>query len=309
MNAIYKGMNATFDAFVKFAQDSIKAGNENAIARLETSGLKGRTITAATNDKVGGFSSLIRSRSNVRANNDTRADFKEAVMDLLRIFGMNDDKIPASLLDVIKEKDYGKGKPLTARRIMLVAEAINTRYAPKGSEHSPVDKVVISAGHTVDKVSDAIKKNDFAGAVKAMQDRYASMTNAYPYGGATQLKAKALYMDLADACKELHEKIEGPLGLEEKDAVVEKMKNILLRERNNLKKLVGDYIRPQRTGKGPAMPEVDEDGTMKVDNLLGNYGKDMIAESKTIKFYTTRMDDMEKFQNDILSIFDKIDWE
>ncbi len=309
MNAIYTGINARFDAFVKFAQDSIKDGNENAIARSGGPGLDGRTIRAATNDKVGGLGAFNRSLQNIQANNDTRADFKEALMDILSGFTKgNGGKIPAAILDVIKEKDYGKGRPLTARRIMLIANAINTRYAPKTPVESPVGRVEIPVGYTVSKVADAIKNNDFAGAVNAMKDRYASMGNVYKFDGEVSTKGRALYKELSDACDGLLKDIKEPLDLEGKEVFAEKMTDILNRERNALKEILGAVISPQRTGRRPVMPKTDEDGILKINTFIAKSGMNRLAESKSIKFCTQQMDHMEEFYNGILSALDKIDW-
>jgi len=86
------------------------------------------------------------------------------------------------------------------------------------------------------------------------------------------------------------------------------MLNILAWERNNLNKILGAVIKPQRTGEVPVMPDTDQNGNLQIDNFTGNLGKDAMAESKTIRFYTERMDEMEKFHRDILSALDKVDW-
>lgn len=72
-------------------------------------------------DRAGGFSALFRSRANKEANDATRELFKSAVAEM---FG-GEDNIPENVRAAMKMKDYGKGRPLTARRIMAVKTAID----------------------------------------------------------------------------------------------------------------------------------------------------------------------------------------
>lgn len=72
-------------------------------------------------DRAGGFSALFRSRANKEANDATRELFKSAVAEM---FG-GEDSIPENVRAAMKMKDYGKGRPLTARRIMAVKAAVD----------------------------------------------------------------------------------------------------------------------------------------------------------------------------------------
>ena len=78
-------------------------------------------LADTNDDKVGGFSALFRSRANKEANNATRELFKSAVAEM---FG-GEDNIPENVRAAMKMKDYGKGRPLTARRILAVKTAID----------------------------------------------------------------------------------------------------------------------------------------------------------------------------------------
>ena len=112
---------AEFQQFVQFAETAIASGKQKAIARVETSevgGIANRTIVPGTGDWVG--IGVGRLSSLKKANNTTRATFLKAVSDM---FG-GQDHIPESVQAAMKMEDYGKGKPLTARRIMAVKEAI-----------------------------------------------------------------------------------------------------------------------------------------------------------------------------------------
>ena len=114
------GYNATFKAFTDFATQSVEAGKSKAVARAGGEGaLAGRTITAAKHDWVGIGAGRLGSLKD--ANNAARDLFRNAIADM---FG-GVDKIPQSVKDAMKMADYGKGKPLTARRIIAVKNAID----------------------------------------------------------------------------------------------------------------------------------------------------------------------------------------
>ena len=128
--AIELNSSVQFSKFVDFAAAAMRAGDSKAIARMgppDAFKLEGaldtRTITAATGDRVG---ALKRSAENKAANNDVRALFKQAVID---IFG-SEAKIPQSVQKAMLLKDYDVGKPLTARRIMAVQKAITEAVDP-----------------------------------------------------------------------------------------------------------------------------------------------------------------------------------
>ena len=116
--------NMQFAAFVNFANSSPNAAKSTAIAALGADkadggdALAGRKISPKPgNDYVG---KLSRSDELKAVNNEVRAVFKAAVAEM---FG-GEDNIPASVKNVMKLGDYNKGKPLTARRIIAVNNAI-----------------------------------------------------------------------------------------------------------------------------------------------------------------------------------------
>ena len=120
--------SAQFDSFVNFAQQSITAGKSKAVARsgdmvTGMDGLASRTIKPATTDRA---FALFRSRADKTANNLARDIFRESVAEM---FG-GESKIPASVKEAMLLKDYEVGKPLTARRIMAVKEAIDKEVNP-----------------------------------------------------------------------------------------------------------------------------------------------------------------------------------
>ena len=109
-----------FDQFVQFAQKSMATGNTKAVARAEEDvddGLAARSITAATTDKA---FALIRSKDDKTANDAARSLFRQSVRNM---FG-GEENIPESVRKAMLLKDYDVGKPLTARRIIAVKQAI-----------------------------------------------------------------------------------------------------------------------------------------------------------------------------------------
>lgn len=118
---MFNTVNSQFQKFVDFATEKLAVNEKKAIARLcegETA-LSARSITAAERgtDSVG---RLKRDDTACNANNAVRSIFRKAVADL---FG-GEKNIPKSVMDVMLTKDYDCGKPLTARRIMKVRNAI-----------------------------------------------------------------------------------------------------------------------------------------------------------------------------------------
>jgi len=89
-------------------------------------------------DAPKGFLSLFRTRSEQQKdlNNETRALFKQTVLDALGV--ADEDKLPQSVKNAMKLSRYdNKGRPLTARRIISVVNAIrNEMYG------EPVDAAI-----------------------------------------------------------------------------------------------------------------------------------------------------------------------
>ena len=107
---------AALKSFNDFA--AVSGANRSDIARLGASrDGSGPTIAKGTGDKA---YALTRSEASKIENNKVRAAFKDAVSSLFGGF----DKIPKSVKDVMKLGDYGKGRPLTARRIEAVKTAV-----------------------------------------------------------------------------------------------------------------------------------------------------------------------------------------
>lgn len=113
------GYSAQFAKFVEFAEQQQTAGKLKAVARLDVGGLEVRDIKAAKGDWVGIGQGRLPSLK--EANNEARARFKAAIEQMFKGVG----GIPNNVKDAMKMADFGKGKPLTARRILAVKAAVD----------------------------------------------------------------------------------------------------------------------------------------------------------------------------------------
>ena len=118
-------VNYQFERFMEFAEERVKAGKDTAIARTGEvrvegpPGLEERAIYATDKTDFVGMS-LVRTDGAKRANDEVRELFRKSIADM---FG-GEGNIPDSVKDAMLLKDYGSGKPLTARRILEVGKAI-----------------------------------------------------------------------------------------------------------------------------------------------------------------------------------------
>ena len=107
--------NAQFFTFVDFATSHLVGSGSKAVAKVDDTviGLGSRSIAVESGDKVG---SLFRKGAIKTQNDEVRKLFRDSVAEM---FG-GEDRIPASVKSAMRLSDYGKGKPLTIRRIMAV---------------------------------------------------------------------------------------------------------------------------------------------------------------------------------------------
>ena len=157
-------LNATFNQFVNWAQNK---ADENATAFAQnTIGQKASdfTVSEHAGDKIGVAGWWKRTAMMKRENNTTRDIFRNAVIDMFG--GLS--KIPQAVRKAMELDNFnGGGKPLSARRIMLVKTAIDNLNAGT----SP------SAGTDPAKIiADGLKMN--AGGLLPAQRGIAAMTNA-----------------------------------------------------------------------------------------------------------------------------------
>ena len=116
MPAVDLGSVANYRMFHDFAMSNV---SDKTIANVGVSSDKtGKTIVPASNsDFIGNIG---RSKDTMSANARVRDLFRTMVSDM---FG-GEDNIPANVKDAMRLDDYGKGRPLTARRIRAVFAAI-----------------------------------------------------------------------------------------------------------------------------------------------------------------------------------------
>ena len=129
--------NAQFKQFVQFAERQANPGKSEAIARVTggRDGLAGRAISASNTDHVRGvFHWGGRSATDATENNDVRALFRDAVFSM---FG-GEANVPDSVKTAMRLEDYDQGKPLTARRIITVRDAI--LRAADGVDKGAIDR-------------------------------------------------------------------------------------------------------------------------------------------------------------------------
>ena len=113
MPQINANYSANFQKFVDFANKAYATKGEDTVVRF--SGMpKG--------DYKGVFASFARTADMKTANNQVRDLFRRTIADM---FG-GEKFIPDIVRDNMKLDDFGKGKPLTARRINLVRVAIDS---------------------------------------------------------------------------------------------------------------------------------------------------------------------------------------
>ena len=147
-------VNEQFSRFVAFAQERVDAGKKRAIAtKGDVMALGGTTLEERkikVTDKLDWVSlSFFRGGDAQRVNNEVRELFRKAVADM---FG-GECNIPDSVRDAMLMKDYGHGKPLTARRILAVRDAIDAlgRANVFDKTHDPEGKLAgkaFAAGYT-----------------------------------------------------------------------------------------------------------------------------------------------------------------
>ena len=124
---INSNYSANFQKFVDFANKAYATKGENTVARFEG---------MPRGDYKGAFASLWRTADMKTANDQVRDLFRTTVADM---FG-GEKFIPDIVRDNMKLEDFGKGKPLTARRINLVKTAIDTLGGGKFTDAASVGR-------------------------------------------------------------------------------------------------------------------------------------------------------------------------
>ena len=135
INANY---SANFQKFVDFANKAYATKGEDTVARFEG---------MPRGDYKGTFASFRRTSDMKAANDLVRDLFRKTVADM---FG-GERNIPDIVRDNMKLDDFGKGKPLTARRINLVRIAIDTLGGGKFTDPASISKAT-SMGYVASEI-------------------------------------------------------------------------------------------------------------------------------------------------------------
>jgi len=109
------GKSLQFNEFVKAAENAASGKVVRFLGDADSATVHEVAVTSS--DKIG---KLGRSTQIKTANDTTRAIFRQSIA---AMFG-GENKIPANVLTAMKTIDYGHGKPLSAKRIMLVKAAV-----------------------------------------------------------------------------------------------------------------------------------------------------------------------------------------
>ena len=148
--------NTQFRRFVRFADE---ADSYTAIAQLgdvapgqdasAPDALVNRKIVAKEQfDWVGNRLRLSRSRS---TNNATRELFLNTVLKMCNVSSV--EQLPESVRNALLMKDYGKGKPLTARRILAVSDALKAEVARRAEDAAQFAELLGLKGKSGGKIA------------------------------------------------------------------------------------------------------------------------------------------------------------
>lgn len=175
---INTGYSSAFKTFVEFAQKTQAAGHSSATAKAT---LSSRTITVSALS-LDGTSLMLRSSDETKSNNATRALFKAAIRDM---FG-GESRIPQAVKDAMELGDYGKGRPLSARRILAVKAAIDRNNA------IPISRASAQAGGAAAFESPEVEEAALAlGFTRAELPKLARATELYmQYSGEMEFPPK-----------------------------------------------------------------------------------------------------------------------
>lgn len=208
-------VNEQFSRFVAFAQERFDAGKTKAIAsKGDIMAAGGTTLEERkikVTDKFDWVSlSFLRSNAAQRANNELRDIFRKTVADM---FG-GERNIPDSVREAMLMKDYGHGKPLTARRILAVRDAIENLRRDNAFDktHDPEGKLAdkaFAAGYTrldfgrLNTAANLLAKTRNMGLAQAMEE-------VITRGSAANrlMNAGSLYMKSPEAFREGYSRFE-----------------------------------------------------------------------------------------------------
>lgn len=165
------------NAFNQFA--AVSGFKSKSVARIDDTAKNDgaiHTIKASTTDSAYVF---IRETSDKNANDAVRRIFKQTIIDL---FG-GENRIPADVRKKMELGDYNKGKPLTARRIAMVKDAV-------------IKVLIKNKDGIVDEKGNARLAGDIIGDMRGLEEavqKPAKGANAVKGKNAAKAPAKPAY--------------------------------------------------------------------------------------------------------------------
>lgn len=182
MSSINLGALVKFNAAADYAQSihDNPTGGEDVVIHLQDG--KELVCNYSQTDAPRSLSHFLflRNDSEKRLNDDTRAVFKQAVID---IFGKSINDVPQSVQDAMELNNFdNSGRPLTARRILAVHTAIQTALASKletiaqqfGITGAAAAEILTATGADVELTN----AGDSASAYKERANRHATASLA-----------------------------------------------------------------------------------------------------------------------------------
>ena len=144
-----------YDQFTDFAT---KAAKEKTIVATEHFGM--HVVPKSKFDFIGNIG---RSAASKAANDTVRSNFMDSVLGMFGVRDAND--LPDSVKAAMKLDDYGKGKPLTARRVLAVKTAVDEVLAAKAQP------LMAAAAKEDIPLNDTMKKLIFAAVGACIDDQ------------------------------------------------------------------------------------------------------------------------------------------
>ena len=134
---------------------------EDAVAHVSDVNFKGEVMAVDQNKSDGpGFFAWFRRNDKAKnANNNTRDLFMNTILKLFDV--ESEQSLPQEVRTAMKLKDYGKGRPLTARRIRIVKNAIidhvaNNSALYKGAVNAADLRKQLGQAQTLSGIDDAL---------------------------------------------------------------------------------------------------------------------------------------------------------
>lgn len=203
-----------YQQFVNFANaDGVRGGTILATEKAQDGKL---SIVPKTKGDF--FGNIWRNKDTRDANDAIREAFKQSIMNL---FGVTSEaQLPDSVKNAMRLNDYGKGKPLTARRILSVKTAVDKQLA----EMAKAAQKSLSACGTTDIAGVDFKHMEKDAAVKERLATVIKTCGVHEFKDAFEL----IKSDMAEAIfgRDAHD---GSIVLLSNEQVADKVEQFILK--------------------------------------------------------------------------------